>query len=197
MKFNRLLRTKNSLFLKPKRSATTSQFKRNRFENLITDDSSTADDITDDGRDDLDYGEIQLFLKFSDSKLIVKVLNARNLMNIDKSDSNDKLNVYVRLLLLPDRKKRSKRKTRVVKDSLEPKWDEQFEYTNMSLDEAKTKKIDATVKNDRFIFSLEKTFMGQALIPLNLVKDIDNGHTSWYKLKRKAHSKPKSISQEC
>lgn len=57
--------------------------------------------------------------------------------------------------------------------------------------------IDVTLKNDHFIFSLEKTFMGQALVPINLIKNIDKGYTAWYKLKGKAVMQPKRLLQEC
>ena len=127
---NRILRAKDSLILKPKRCVTSSPIKKSIFIKAIADGSSENIAETKDNRiNDFQYGEIQLFIKFSESKLIVKVLKACNLINNYKLDSNDKFDYYVRLLLLPDRKKRSKRKTKVIKDSLEPKWDEQFEYS--------------------------------------------------------------------
>ena len=106
------------------------------------------------------------------------MIGAANLINTDKDSLSD---AYARLILLPDRKKKSKRKTRIVKDSLEPKWDERFEF-EMELSEACAKTIDLVVKNDRPLFSRETTFMGQCLVSLDMIESIQLGHTGSYKL---------------
>jgi translation initiation factor 2 beta subunit (eIF-2beta)/eIF-5 len=127
------------------------------------------------------YGEIQLTLHYDTNrnKLVIKVNQARDLINTDKDSLSDP---YVRIALLPDRKKRTKRKTKIVKDSVTPQWEECFEY-DMHLNEAKTKTIDLAVKNDKSLFSREKTFMGQCLISLENIDNLEIGHTEWFKLK--------------
>ena len=59
------------------------------------------------------------------SKLIVRVIQANGLINTDKDSLSD---AYTRIILLPDKKKKTKRKTKVIKDSLQPVWDETFEF---------------------------------------------------------------------
>ncbi len=110
------------------------------------------------------YGKIRCGFRFdrARSKLVVRVFEARDLINTDKNSLSDP---YVRLLLLPDKRKKTKRRTKIMKDTLAPVFDETFEY-DMTYEEAKLKTIDLTVKNDRSLFSTEKVFMGQALITL-------------------------------
>lgn len=88
---------------------------------------------------------------------------------------------YARIILLPDKKKRTKRKTKVIKDSLSPVWDEPFEYDG-TLAEARSKTIDIVVKNEKSLFSREKTFMGECMIPLETMFDLEFGSVDWYKL---------------
>jgi Ca2+-dependent lipid-binding protein len=107
------------------------------------------------------------------------VNQARDLINTDKESLSDP---YARFYLLPDRKKRTKRKTKIVKDSLTPHWDEEFDF-DMSLHDAKLKTLELTVKNDKNFFSREKTFMGQCLIELEAINDLEVGHTEWYSLR--------------
>lgn len=162
--------------------------RRSILEANEADDSSAAEDIderhkaekTSTLKREQDYGEVQLSVNYdtTKNKLVVKVNQARGLINTDKDSVSDP---YVRFLMLPDRKKRSKRKTRVIKDSLSPQWDEVFEF-DILLAEAKTKTIDLVVKNDKSLFSRERTFMGQCLIPLDLIPSIEDGQTDWFKL---------------
>jgi Ca2+-dependent lipid-binding protein len=156
--------------------------------NESADDSSAAEDLTERSRTVSkagdQYGEIEMTTQYDSNrnKLIIKVNQARDLINTDKDSLSD---AYVRFLLQPDKKKRTKRKTKVIKDSLNPQWEEQFEF-DMLLAEAKTKSIDLMVKNEKSLFSREKTFMGQCLIPLGDIPDIENGNTSWYKLQHQS-----------
>lgn len=115
-------------------------------------------------RKDEGFGQIRCGLRYDRTrgKLIIRVYEARDLINTDKNSLSDP---YVRLLLLPDKRKKTKRRTRIIKDSLAPVFDETFEY-DMTYEEAKLKTLDVTVKNDRSLFSTEKVFMGQALVPL-------------------------------
>jgi hypothetical protein len=172
--------------IKPKRSQTNSPVRRTIFESEVAEDSSAAEDNIDEKpKKFIEYGFVQLYLQYVDSKLVVKVLEGKHLINTDSSSANDKSDAYARVLLLPDRKKRTKRRTKVVKNSQEPKWDEQFEYNDLSLDDVKARTLDILIKNDHFIISREKTFMGKCMIPLDQVVDLENGNTNWYKLQCK------------
>lgn len=150
------------------------------------DDSSLEDpnerrDRPPVSRKDDGYGQVRCGFRFdrTRSKLIVRIFEARNLINTDKNSLSDP---YVRLLILPDKKKKTKRRTKVVKDTLAPVFDETLEF-DMALEEAKLKTIDLTVKNDRSLFSTEKVFMGQALVTLaNYNLDDGNLIDDWFTL---------------
>jgi intermediate filament protein if len=150
------------------------------------DDSSLEDpnerrDRSPTSRKDEGYGKLRCGFRFdrARSKLIVRVFEARDLINTDKNSLSDP---YVRLLLLPDKRKKTKRRTKIMKDTLAPVFDETFEY-DMTYEEAKLKTIDLTVKNDRSLFSTEKVFMGQALITLaNYNLDDGNLIDHWFTL---------------
>lgn len=155
--------------------------RRTILETEAADDSSAAEDTDDKtSKKYIDFGSIQLAIQYTDSKLLIKVIGANNLINTDHGGSNDKSDAYVQLMLIPDKKKRSKRKTKVIKNSLDPKWDEQFEMSDFTLDELKEKFLEVVVKNDHFIISREKTFMGKCLIPLDSISADET--TNWYKL---------------
>lgn len=177
-----------------KKKKNESPFRRSILEANEADDSSAAEDFEEKIRKSKtvpkveNYGEIQVHIQYdtNKNKLLVKIHQAKELINTDKDSLSDP---YVRLLLLPDRKKKTKRKTKVVKDSLAPQWDEQFEF-DLLLADAKTKTIDIMVKNDKSLFSREKTFMGQCLIPIEDIFEIENGYTTWYKLLDKSVFEP-------
>lgn len=113
------------------------------------------------------------------NKLVVRIIQAHGLINTDKDNLSDP---YARVVILPDKKKKSKRKTRVIKDTLQPMWEETFEYDVASLSDARTKTLDVVVKNDKSLFSREKTFMGECLISLEAMFDLEFGNVDWYKL---------------
>lgn len=131
-------------------------------------------------KENVDYGQILVSIHYDTvrSKLVVKIVQASKLINTDKDSLSDP---YARIILVPDRKKRTKRKTKIIKDTLTPQWDESFEY-DVSLADAKAKTIDLVVKNDKSLFSREKTFMGKCLIPLDAIDNLEIGCAEWYKL---------------
>jgi len=130
-----------------------------------------------------EYGQIELFFQYDPkkSKLIIKIIQAKDLFNQPADFTKETLDTFVRIMLLPDRRKRTKRKTKTVKDSVTPNWDEQFEF-EMSLAETKTKSIDLVVKNTKSVFSRDKSFMGGCIIQLNLFDNLESGITQWFQL---------------
>ena len=195
-----------------KKKACESPFRRSILESNEADDSSAAEDNDEraasaaaaaaasnadrpgspnpgaDGApapsSEKDYGQVLVSVQYDSvrSKLLVKIVEAIKLINTDKDSLSDP---YARVILLPDRKKRTKRKTKIIKDTLTPQWEEQFEY-DLPLAEAKTKTIDLVVKNDKSLFSREKTFMGKCLIPLEAIDSLELGSAEWYKLQEES-----------
>lgn len=85
-------------------------------------------------------GEVRLGLKFSPGgvettkrgTLHVAVKSAKCLPNMDKTGLTDG---FVKLYLLPDKSAKGKRKTAVIKDNLDPVWEEMFAYERVSLED--------------------------------------------------------------
>ena len=161
------------------------------MENDTIDDSSANEDTDTDKPNNMDYGQIQVFVQYLafDLKLVIKIIKAKDLINYVDSDKS----AYVSMIIVSDTcKKRTKRKTKVVKPSAgpEPVWEETFEFLNVPVEDLMTKTIEMTVKNDHTIFKRKSdSFMGRCLIELVSLDNIGEGNTSWYKLESKQSNK--------
>ncbi|KAG8013782.1 Extended synaptotagmin-2-A [Nibea albiflora] len=91
-------------------------------------------------------GEVQLTVRHSSqrNKLIVVVHGCRNLIAFTDHGSDP----YVRLYLLPDKRRSGRRKTHTFKKTLNPVYDQTFEFT-VSLVELHRRTLDVAVKNWR------------------------------------------------
>ncbi len=77
---------------------------------------------------------------------------------------------YARLSLEPDVSKETKRKTSVIKDSLNPEWQEEFEWT-MTKAEVESKRLEINVKDEKSIFQKQETvFLGRVSIEQKEIK---------------------------
>ncbi|XP_074856948.1 extended synaptotagmin-3 isoform X2 [Carettochelys insculpta] len=124
-------------------------------------------------------GEIQLTVQYASLRrsLIVMVNGCRNLM----SSSNHGVDPYVRVYLLPDKRWASRRKTTVKKKTLDPHYDEKFEFFE-SLEEVKKRTLDVAVKNKISFISRERRELGKVLIDLSK-EDLIRGFSQWYELR--------------
>ena len=66
-------------------------------------------------------GEVLFGLEYHSGQLLVRVVRARDLAAADKGGSSDP---YVKTYLLPDKKRETKKKTKVVKKTLNPTYNE-------------------------------------------------------------------------
>ena len=66
-------------------------------------------------------GEMLFGLEYHSGQLLVHVVAARGLAAADKGGSS---NTYVKTYLLPDKKKETKKKTKAVKKTCDPNFDE-------------------------------------------------------------------------
>lgn len=109
---------------------------------------------------------------------------AKDLICLDGKEANTtvSLDSFARIMIVPDRKKKTKRKTRIFKESINPTWNESFEFADMSLSDVRSKSIDLLVKNSKSLFSRDKSFLGQCVIQLNSIDNLEQGHTAWYQL---------------
>ncbi|CAH1990508.1 unnamed protein product [Acanthoscelides obtectus] len=130
-------------------------------------------------------GRILMSLKYSveRQRLIVEVKKVMNLPHKDPSSIPDP---YVKLYLLPERSKDSKRKTQVVKDNCNPAFEEAFEYVINQRDLG-GKKLEVTVCTQKQVFYSSGNVLGQVIIDLGKV-DLAQPYSSWFDLQREANS---------
>ncbi|KAK6490230.1 extended synaptotagmin-2-like isoform X1 [Huso huso] len=123
-------------------------------------------------------GQVQLTVRHSSqrNRLIVVVHACRNLIAFSEAGSDP----YIRMYLLPDKRRSGRRKTAVVKKTLNPVYDETFDF-NVSLIEVHRRTLDVAVKNSGGFLSKDKGLLGKALIDLTS-EDINKGWTQWYDL---------------
>ncbi|XP_019695734.1 extended synaptotagmin-2 isoform X2 [Harpegnathos saltator] len=126
-------------------------------------------------------GRIQLTLRYSlqRQKFVVVVHKIANLP-LPPNDPHNIPDPYVKLYLLPDRYKETKRKTAVMKDNCNPTFDEQFEYV-ISQGDLGTRILEVSVCTQKGWLSTGNKVMGQVHLKLNEI-DIAKTITSWYDL---------------
>lgn len=100
--------------------------------------------------------------------------------NLPLPDPSNIPDPYVKLYLLPDKHKETKRKTAVIKDNCSPVFDEQFEYI-VSQGDINTKILNVSVCTQKGWLSTGNKCIGQ--IQINLAEiDFAQSVTSWYDL---------------
>ncbi|XP_032040052.1 regulating synaptic membrane exocytosis protein 1 isoform X3 [Aythya fuligula] len=110
-------------------------------------------------------------------QLIVNVLQATDLPpRIDGRPRNP----YVKMYFLPDRSDKSKRRTKTVKKSLEPKWNQTFLYSHVHRRDFRERMLEITVWDQPRVQEEESEFLGEILIELETALLDDEPH--WYKL---------------
>ncbi|XP_037279431.2 extended synaptotagmin-2 isoform X2 [Rhipicephalus microplus] len=125
-------------------------------------------------------GKLQLTLRYSAqrNRMVVVVHRAVNLVHKDGEDLPDP---YVKLQLLPDRSKESKRKTQICRNTCNPVFDETMEFEAALSDlEGSTLQVLVNSKSGSSMFSRGKT-LGRTQVSLaNL--DLTKALTDWYEL---------------
>uniref|UniRef100_A0A673AWL9 Extended synaptotagmin-like protein 2a n=1 Tax=Sphaeramia orbicularis TaxID=375764 RepID=A0A673AWL9_9TELE len=134
----------------------------------------------------LPLGEIQLTIRQSSqrNKLIVVVHACRNLIAFTDHGSDP----YVRLYLLPDKRRSGRRKTQTFKKTLNPVYDQTFEFS-VSIVELHRRTLDVAVKNGGGLLSKHKGLLGKVLVDLTH-EDITKGWTQWFELSEDGMRKP-------
>uniref|UniRef100_A0A8D3C1F8 Extended synaptotagmin-2-like n=1 Tax=Scophthalmus maximus TaxID=52904 RepID=A0A8D3C1F8_SCOMX len=98
---------------------------------------------------------------------------------------------YVRLYLLPDKRRSGRRKTHTFKKTLNPVYDQTFEFS-VSLVELHRRTLDVAVKNGGGLLSKHKGLLGKVLVDLTH-DDITKGWTQWYELSEDGLTKPPQL----
>ncbi|XP_034144886.1 regulating synaptic membrane exocytosis protein 2 isoform X4 [Esox lucius] len=110
-------------------------------------------------------------------QLIVTILGAKDLPS--REDGRPR-NPYVKIYFLPDRSDKSKRRTKTIKKSLEPKWNQTFMYSPVHRREFRERMLEITLWDQARVREEESEFLGEILIELETALLDDEPH--WYKL---------------
>ncbi|XP_019293215.2 extended synaptotagmin-3 isoform X1 [Panthera pardus] len=123
-------------------------------------------------------GEIRLTVRYVCLRRCLSVLisGCRNLTPCTSSGADP----YVRVYLLPERRWASRKKTSVKRKTLEPLFDETFEFF-VPMEEVKKRSLDVAVKNSRPLGSHRRKELGKVLIDLSK-EDLIMGFSHWYEL---------------
>ncbi|XP_069024895.1 regulating synaptic membrane exocytosis protein 2-like isoform X10 [Embiotoca jacksoni] len=122
--------------------------------------------------------QVRLWYDKVGHQLIVTVLGAKEL---PVRDDGRPRNPYVKIYFLPDRSDKSKRRTKTVKKSVEPRWNQTFMYSPIHRREFRERMLELTVWDQARVREEESQFLGEVLIELESALLDDQPH--WYKLK--------------
>ncbi|XP_027862926.1 regulating synaptic membrane exocytosis protein 1 isoform X7 [Xiphophorus couchianus] len=87
---------------------------------------------------------------------------------------------YVKMYFLPDRSDKSKRRTKTMKKTCEPKWNQTFVYTHVHRRDFRNHMLELTVWDQPRSPEEDSNFMGEILIELETALLDDKPH--WYPL---------------
>ncbi|XP_069394606.1 regulating synaptic membrane exocytosis protein 1 isoform X29 [Paralichthys olivaceus] len=110
-------------------------------------------------------------------QLIVNVLQA---VELPLRPDGRPRSPYIKMYFLPDRSDKSKRRTKAVKRTCEPKWNQTFVYTHVHRRDFRNHMLELTVWDQPRSPEEDSTFMGEILIELETALLDDKPH--WYPL---------------
>ncbi|KAM4591306.1 regulating synaptic membrane exocytosis protein 1 isoform 3-T3 [Odontesthes bonariensis] len=110
-------------------------------------------------------------------QLIVNVLQA---VELPLRPDGRPRSPYIKMYFLPDRSDKSKRRTKTVKRTCEPKWSQTFVYTHVHRRDFRNHMLELTVWDQPRSPEENSAFMGEVLIELETALLDDKPH--WYPL---------------
>ncbi|XP_077470270.1 regulating synaptic membrane exocytosis protein 1 isoform X6 [Stigmatopora argus] len=120
---------------------------------------------------------VKLWYDKADHQLIVNVLQA---VELSLRPDGRPRSPYVKMYFLPDRSDKSKRRTKAVKKTCEPKWNQTFVYTHIHRRDFRNHMLELTVWDQPRSPEEDSIFMGEILIELETALLDDKPH--WYPL---------------
>ncbi|XP_067135753.1 regulating synaptic membrane exocytosis protein 2-like isoform X3 [Centruroides vittatus] len=117
--------------------------------------------------------QVKLWYDIQALQLVVTIVCATELP-FDRN--RPQRNPYVKMFLLPDRSEKSKRRTKTIANTNEPKWNQTFVYSPLRRSDLKTRALEITVWDyDRYGAN---DFLGEVVIELSSAP-LDN-ESEWY-----------------
>uniref|UniRef100_A0A672Q5V1 Extended synaptotagmin-3-like n=1 Tax=Sinocyclocheilus grahami TaxID=75366 RepID=A0A672Q5V1_SINGR len=132
--------------------STPSQMRRYDSHSLLSENSiaSSRFDLTDNGHLE------------SSGQLWTDPTHIADLFSCSERGSD----TYVRMYLLPDQTWKHRKRTSVKKKTVNPVFNETFEFA-VSMEEARTRKLDVAVKNNKMLHKRERKEIGMVLIDMS------------------------------
>ncbi|XP_050718371.1 uncharacterized protein LOC126999677 isoform X3 [Eriocheir sinensis] len=109
-------------------------------------------------------GKLQLKLWFDtmNQQLVVTIVSA---VDLPPRPNGAPRNPYAKMFLLPDRSEKSKRRTKAMANTLDPRWNQSFYYCPLRRPELKTRSLEITVWDyDRYGAN---DFLGEVVVDLS------------------------------
>ncbi|XP_016096670.1 phosphatidylinositol 4-phosphate 3-kinase C2 domain-containing subunit beta isoform X2 [Sinocyclocheilus grahami] len=121
-------------------------------------------------------GEVKLSILYKSDKLFIMVMHIRGLQPLQDGTDPDP---YVKLYLLPDPQKTSKRKTKAARRTCNPTYNEMLVYDKIPRGDLQQRTIHLRVLSEGAFW--ENTLLGETIIQL---KDLTPGHrwVGWHQL---------------
>ncbi|KAM8977239.1 phosphatidylinositol 4-phosphate 3-kinase C2 domain-containing subunit beta [Pelodytes ibericus] len=120
-------------------------------------------------------GEVKLSISYKNDKLSIMVMHIRGLPLQDNNEPNP----YVKIYLLPDPQKTTKRKTNVVRKTCNPTFNEMLVYNGIPKDDLQQHEIQLSVLSEEGFW--ENVLLGEVNIQLQDV-DLNCGKLCWFQL---------------
>lgn len=123
-------------------------------------------------------GQVKLTVWYhSDEQKLISIIHSCRALRQNGRDLPDP---YVSVLLLPDKNRGTKRKTSQKKRTLNPEFNERFEW-DLPLDGTLRRKLDVSVKSNSSFMSRERELLGKVQLDLAEI-DLSQGAAQWYDL---------------
>ncbi|KAM3935340.1 phosphatidylinositol 4-phosphate 3-kinase C2 domain-containing subunit beta [Leptodactylus fuscus] len=120
-------------------------------------------------------GEVKLSISYKNEQLFIMVMHIRSLPLQDNNEPNP----YVKIYLLPDPQKTTKRKTKVAKKTCNPTYNEMLVYDRIPKGDLQQREIWLTVLSEGGFW--ENILLGEVTIRLRDI-DLSREKICWFKL---------------
>ncbi|XP_060733673.1 phosphatidylinositol 4-phosphate 3-kinase C2 domain-containing subunit alpha isoform X1 [Tachysurus vachellii] len=122
-----------------------------------------------------DGGEVKLSVSYRNETLFVMVMHIKDLVSDDGAGPNP----YVKMYLLPDPHKTSKRKTKVSRKTRNPTYNEMLVYSGYSKETLKQRELQLNVLSAEYL--RENCYLGGITLSLKNF-DLSQETVKWYRL---------------
>ncbi|XP_013013419.1 phosphatidylinositol 4-phosphate 3-kinase C2 domain-containing subunit beta isoform X2 [Cavia porcellus] len=126
-------------------------------------------------------GEVKLSISYKNNKLFIMVMYIRGLQLLQ--DGNDP-DPYVKIYLLPDPQKTTKRKTKVARKTCNPTYNEMLVYDGIPKGDLQQRELQLSVLSEQGFW--ENVLLGEVHIRLREL-DLAQEKTGWFALGSRSH----------